>query len=269
MKKIMVLALILLIVSTLSGCFFFKVVKEDSNSLNSSTPSQTEGNAEAVTETQIETQPKTQPETQPQVGKVDSYVEVYKEENLNYTDSVGNSYSAKYRVPKIKLFGDDAEDANEDIQEECLPLIEESFNYAKDGVSLYCTSIDYEAWLNNKYLTVIVTIGNDWGQRFYIVHTLDVLTGDEVDNDDFAKLLNITENQLDIKIKDTMESYYTNNFKGMEKVDIYYTQLEKTTSGENVDDAEVYYGENGQLYLHCTIYSLAGADSYEHLLILN
>ena len=49
--------------------------------------------------------------------------------------------------------------------------------------------------------------------------------------------------------------------EGME----YYTQLEKTISDENVEDAVLFVDGSGELEAVMRIYSLAGADWYYHL----
>lgn len=263
MRKFFAVFLVVILMLTITSCRFNFSGSTSTDISEVTTPTE----PRSVMETQVETQAETQTETQaPKIGTIDDYIGIYNQTTLDYTDGVGNHYTPSYTVPEIKLQSSDAIKVNDKIQSECMKLIDESVEYSKQKTSLICTGIEYDAWMNDNLVTLIVTIKNDWNVTHYMVYTLDVLTGEELDNDDISEdVLRISDDELDTKIKDTMLDYFVTNTGG-DKNEFYYDQLEKTISDDNIDDAEVYFDENGNLFIHCTIYSIAGADKYEHLI---
>lgn len=198
------------------------------------------------------------------------YVGVYKQTHLRYSDSVGNSYDADFAVPEIKIGGEDAAEANEEIREECMPQYNDSVEASENLTSLICMGINYEYWTNDNLLTLLVTLESSWGQNQYLVYTFDLNTKKELDTEDIAPMYNMTERELESKIEQTMLDYYNEQYSSVssEMQNSVNEQRSKTVSEDNVDDAEVYPDKNGELYIHCDIYSIAGAERYEHLLPL-
>lgn len=198
------------------------------------------------------------------------YVGVYQQTHLSYTDSVGNSYDAEFAVPELKIGGEDAADANEDIREECMPHYNDSVEASESRTSLICLGINYEYWTNDNLLTLLVTLESSWGQDQYLVYTFDLNTKEELDTEDIAFLYGMTERELESDIEQTMLDCFNENTSsaGSEQQSFVEQQRRKTVSEDNVDDAEVYPDKNGELYIHCDIYSIAGAESYEYLLLL-
>lgn len=198
------------------------------------------------------------------------YVGVYKQTHLKYTDSVGNSYDAEFAVPELKIGGEDAQDANEEIREECMPHYNDSVEASENLTSLICLGINYEYWTNDNLLTLLVTLESSWGQNQYLVYTFDLNTNEELDTDDIAPLYNMTEMELESKIEQTMLDYYNEQYSSVssEMQNSINEQRRKTVSEDNVDDADVYPNKNGELYIHCDIYSIAGAERYEYLIPL-
>lgn len=277
MKKLLAILLSVCIMLSVSSCGLIQKIKggsEPSGTTAESTTATEETAAETIAETEIQTEPATEAakvDNTEDYAYVGDYVGVYYETSVDYTDGVGNHYNADFVIPELKMSSSDALEANDEIREECKKWIDESVEASKKKYSLICTEVSYEAWFNGRLLTLITTIKLDVNQIvYYMVYTFDVTTGEELDNEDIAEqVLKISEDELELKIKDAMLNYFVDNCNTTNKDDIYYEQLEQTISEDNIDDAEVYLDKSGNAYIHCVIYSIAGAGSYEHLIKLD
>ena len=72
-------------------------------------------------------------------------------------------------------------------------------------------------------------------------------------------------------VQPRLEEYYRSSYSGYpgsETDEYYQMQLQNTISYENVAKVMPYISVNGELCCVATIYSLAGADSYDHLVNL-
>lgn len=199
---------------------------------------------------------------------VEDYVGVYASDHIAYTDSVGNSYDADYQIPMLLLNSEDAREANEELQRDCMRHLEQAREARDSGYSLVNVGIEYEAYLYDNYLTLVVCSNCDWDMQSYWTYCFDLTTGEDLDTEDFARYLNLSEDELETKIRSTMMSFFEEKYDAAPKDDFYNRQLGFTGSEENVDEAELYFTENGEIYVHCVIGSLAGADCYEHLIPL-
>ena len=98
------------------------------------------------------------------------------------------------------------------------------------------------------------------------VYTLDVDTGELVDGEDMALLCGMTFDQLKKTAQDALQAYFESLYKSAEQDDFYETQLERTLSPENLETVTFYRTETGALMMQATVYSLAGAQSYERMI---
>ncbi|MCQ4022742.1 MULTISPECIES: hypothetical protein [unclassified Ruminococcus] len=273
-KRIIALVAAAAVLIGAAGCCSIDVnFNGKSSSSDLSSEKQTEINTQPKSEQPKAEEPKAEAKTNPDVqtssDKLYNYIDVYKSASVDYTDEVGNSYSSTYTVPEILLNSEDASEVNSEIQRECEKKIRDSENAEKNKSSLICLGIEYEAWLNGNILSLTISEKYDGSYTHYLVYSFDVRTGEELDNDEFAVDMGISENELDKRIKTAMTDFFKNEYSSMAGDSLYDLQLNKTLSEDNVDEAEVYYGENGVPYVWCCIYSLAGAEIYEHLLKLN
>lgn len=270
MKKLIVFLLSVVIMLSTTSCVSIGINRTPTDNTQPASTSETQTETKTEPQTETKTEAKTEPQTQPQTqktGSADDYIGIYNSTNLDYTDGVGNRYTASYTVPELKLQSSDAAEINSEIQRSCMKLVDESVESSNNGTSLICLGIEYDAWMNNNDLTLLITMDNDWGLISYLVYTVDVVTGEELDNDDIAEMMNIDDDELEEQIQDTMLDYYVNQYSGNSS-DFYYQQLEKTISEDNVDEAEAYINKDGEIYIHCNIFSIAGAEEYEHLIPL-
>lgn len=261
MKKLICVLLLLTLCLSLFACH---------RPLPGYTPTQspTQKPAPAPTEPPV---PFTEPtETQAYIPSIDECIGLYTYENISYSDGF-NDYDADFFIPEILLDSDDAENANIYIQSVCMDALEDSRAARDEGYSMICSGIDYDAWEYENYLSLVVHIPNDWGCDHYMVFTFDLLTGRRLDNADFAAYVGKSESELKESVKVTLLDAYDANYGQVPaemKDDFYNQQRENTGSDFNVDACELYIGADGSLFIHCNLYSIAGADCYEYLIPL-
>lgn len=197
--------------------------------------------------------------------RVEDLVEVRQQVHLLGADGVGNTYDYTYTVPGLTLDSPDAAACSQAILEACTPYIEQSQEADREGYSVLCMGIGYDAWLWEEVLTLLVTIDSDWGNTEYLLYQLNVDTGKSLDNQAVCDRLNLSQSDFAHAARSAMDAAFRTMYKGAEQAagDFYQTQLERTVAQENVDKARLYLGEGGAPFLLCTIYSLAGADAYD------
>lgn len=202
--------------------------------------------------------------------RVEDLVEVQQQVHLQGADGVGNTYDYTYTVPGFTLDSPDAATCNQAILEACMPHIKQSQEADREGYSVLCMGIGYDAWLWEQVLTLLVTIDSDWGNTEYLLYQLDVDTGAQLQTKDLLALLGLSQAEFDQAARTAMETTFRTMYQGAEEAagDFYQTQLDRTLAQENVDKAQLYLGEGGAPFLLCTIYSLAGADAYDHCIPL-
>ncbi len=202
--------------------------------------------------------------------RAEDLVEVRQQVHLLGADGVGNTYDYTYTVPGFTLDSQDAAACNQAILETCTSYIEESQEADREGYSVLCMGIGYDAWLWEEVLTLLVTVDSDWGNTEYLLYQLDADTGARLQTGDLAARLGLSQADFAQAARAAMESTFRTMFQGAEETagDFYQTQLDKTVAGENVSKAQLYLGEGGAPFLLCTIYSLAGAESYDYCIPL-
>ena len=206
---------------------------------------QTEPQAEETTV--LATEPPTEaPKT------VDDYVTTYRSESVDYTDSVGTSYSCEYAVPQINLDSVDAQKANTEIQEEGNNCINNALKSESDKTSLIYRNITYNAYLNDNVLSVVFVIDLDLNNySYYFTYNFNVNTGKLLNNTDMTQYLSCTEEELYSRVRTTIDNHYikqdVSNFENS-MADYYYTEYNRSLSDENIKQATVYLTKDGIPY---------------------
>lgn len=197
-------------------------------------------------------------------------VDIYWSENISYSDGY-NDYDADFIIPELLLDSPSAQQANEEIQSYCMQTLEEARSERDDGVSLFCYGINYDAWIYDTYLSLVITVSNDWDLTHYLVFTFDLLTNSLLESSDFAAYAGISETAfyeaVRVSLVDAYEAMFSTADESLHD-DFYDQQREKTGSDENVNQCGFFIGADGEFYIHCDLYSIAGADCYENLILL-
>jgi len=192
-----------------------------------------------------------------------------RKEHLTGSDGY-NDYDLTYEVPFIRMDSYDARTYNAMLRREIYPYIDDAKAAQDQGYSPWLYGVDYKAYVWKNTLTVLTWFRGDWGINIYYPITLDLDTGEKLGNEEIAALYGMDPQEMKTAVREAMRAYYENAYSGGRDNagSFYMSQLEKTTDSSNTDKAILYPTADGTPYLVCTIYSLAGADSYDYCIPL-
>ncbi len=210
-------------------------------------------------------------------------------------DIVYSSYSKysseySYSIPYINIDSVDAKKINTEIESYYKPLVEEELKNESEGLSINMGNIKYNSYINDNILSVIVSNAYIYDCTYYKVYNLDIYNGTVVNNTDIISLKNMTESKFLDKLKELYQNKFISEYGSKEKrissmrnapagwteselqeqSKLYDKQLNKTISANNCSiKTPMFLNENGKICVIATIYSLAGANSYEHIIDTN
>lgn len=203
-----------------------------------------------------------------QEEKADELVRDYRKEEIKYTDDVGNDYDFTMTIPEILIDSSDAQLCNDYLKETLGFHVDETVDAMENGNSSMIRSIEYEAWIWNRTLTVYVMCATDYGYTAYDVYNFDLDTGVLLNNRSVAEKLGISwENCLDC-MESTAEDEFERLF-GSAPEDAFKEMTEERNVWEaNLREMVLFPGRDGAPQLLTRVYGLAGAESYWYVLPL-
>ncbi len=197
-----------------------------------------------------------------------NYVELAYKTHISYTDSEGIEYDVTYKVPKFSINSEDVNEINEEINDICEELVKESEICQEHKTTLITTSLDYASYQNDSIVTLLITAENCWGITDYYVYNIDGVTGEELDDDDILKALSLTETDLNSLFNTAINNMFAEFMQESEDDSAYKEQIEKTLDEDNIDDAQLFFGNDKSLWAIGKVYSVAGGDFYYRLIQL-
>lgn len=247
MKRIgIILLAVILVVSVLSACSRNK--PQPSESSSSAASSQADVKATEKEATKAATEKATDAPAE-QIGTIDDYVETAKEKTVDFGDGNTNTL----RIPAILLGGSDAVNANAEIMEQYGSVFDEG----KGQSGIY--SLDYEASLNDKVLSVVVNAKIDGGNTSGLCYCFDVLTKDLLDSKAVCDYAGYNyENEAET-LKANLVTYYEQKFSSLPQND---EMKEKTFSDSNLQSAVMYLDGSGKLMALTDIYAAVGGGHW-------
>lgn len=206
-------------------------------------------------------EPTEEPSTEPGEDPADEYVDDARREEVPDTVSDGGEMTL-YCYPRVLLDSADAESWNKAIADELEPVV----NGAVAGLGRAYGRVDYDAWLWENTLTVVIQLNVfDMALSEYRVAVFDLTTGELLDNDQVAALAGIDGGHQEI-VQATMLTAFEEMNSGVTQTDFYEEQRENTISQENLDAARLFLAEDGGLMVQCKIHTIAGAGYDWYLL---
>lgn len=270
MKKTILLFCLIAMMLSLCSCLRPLPTYNDRKTHHTGESTQDTEKPEVSTEETSETEAPTEPEPAFVAPALSDCIGLYSEASVNYSDGY-NDYQATYQLPEILLDSWDAKRANEWIRTTFQPSIDDSIQAEMDKVSLFCFGISYEAWIYDRYLSLVITETNDWDCGRYLVLTFDLTDGSWLSNKEFAAYLGMDDAALFEAIRSSLLYHFDDTYSDLPaefKDDFFYMQRDKQTSDDAVYDTELFIGRDGSVQMACALFSMAGADSYAHLLPL-
>lgn len=212
---------------------------------------------------------------------------------FTYTKTIKDIYDEvfSYKIPKINIDSDDVNEINKEINEKIISRAKEYVQILEknDSVGLY--EVGYLYYINNNILSVVINLNFDADVVDYYVYNIDINTGKRISNEDILKIKNMTEKQFEEKLSSAAKIKFINKYGSKdtymdnlkysdafykeselkEQESIYVAQYNQTISRSNckIDNNKIYLSNNQNLNVVTKIYSLAGANEYEHILNLD
>ena len=210
--------------------------------------------------------------------------------DLLYSSYSKYSSQYSYSIPYINIDSADAKKINSEIQTYYKNLVEQELKYEAQGYSVHMDTIKYTSYINNNILSVVISNTYPNSCIYYKVYNLDIYNGTTVSNADILNLKNTTEAKLLDKLKELYKNKfvslygtrenYINNMKTapvgwtetelQEQAKLYDEQFNYTISDNNCSiSTPMFLNDDGNICVVATIYSLAGASSYQHIIDTN
>ena len=244
MKRLLALLLVcFLAASALSACSIFPRFSKQ----RPTEPEYTTPTAAAVTEASAETSAPAP--TEAPIGTLDSYVKPAKKASFTFED--GNTKT--YQIPEILLDSDDAAAANAEIMDRFGDDVKEYDDYSP------VVSLDYEAYLNDAYLSVIVTGKFDGGNSYGLCYSFNVLNGNELNSSTLCSAIGRDYNTALSKLTENLTAEYDEKYGSMPGND---GERSKTLDSANIKAAKMYLDGSGKLMAMVDVYAAVGGGHW-------
>lgn len=268
---ICIFIIVLLVIALGAMYYYYNHNQSDTNDVNSGVVEKVENNINnEISETKVN-----------KVNKLD--------ENKDIVYASFSKYSSEYSysIPYINIDSADAKKINDEIESYYKPLVEAEIKNETEGLSVIMYNVKYNSYVNDNVLSLIVSCEYPNDCIGYKVYNLDIYKGTIISNDDILNMKNLNETKFlgllkEIYEKEFISSYGTkeafiNNLKNapvgwteseiQEQTKEYERQLNKTVSSDNYSiKTPIFLNENGKICIVGTIYSMAGAEAYDHII---
>ena len=239
-------------------CGVFRTGSAEDNPL----PAPTEA-TEATVPTEPATDPPTDPPTEPptSVPVVTDYVRTMREvvyENNTFVPPI----TMTFRIPEITIDSDDAREVNDEILEKYGSTMDAA---EEQNSSVANTFIDYDAYLTNDILSVVINVelgsGHSWQ---YSVYNFDISTGKSLTNRTLCKKIGTDWDTMKKTLSSNLEYYYNQTYPQHAKTPSMYDTL----GSDNLEAARLFIGSTRKIQAVCTIYIPAGSGHLQQFIDL-
>ena len=196
------------------------------------------------------------------------------DEDLDYSDAVGNSGHYTYRVPQLAADTQGAAEINRAISEKYSPIVEDVLRNVSEGVSLSCLCIAWESYEYGEILSLVVSCGWDADVTDYSVYLYDTGSGQQLTTSDLLSVFNVSETAFLDAVRAAAADRFDKQYADVSSDDSFKEAVAErrawTLSDDNINmDVSAYADAAGTLYVILPIGSIAGADAYEQVLTLD
>ena len=146
--------------------------------------------------------------------------------------------------------------------------IQQRFSYLADDSY---TTATYECYVNNNIFSLVITEDLHTDSVYYTPYNLDLDTGAWLDGAGLLKALGLDEDDVAAAELAALEAAFDDVYADLDADamgfgDFLAEQRARTISEENVDFEHMWLDADGHLVFAGKIYSIAGAERYEHIL---
>lgn len=182
----------------------------------------------------------------------DGYYGVVRENGVSAGGTV-----KEYHVPQINITSEEADRINAEIMDICkddIAVCRDSSDQS-DNYEIY--EVDYEWMVNGDILSVLLWRRSMYEYVYYYTFNVSLSTGEPVSQETVLEACGYTEEEYRAQAKLAMGSEFW-NFMGPDAVYECNKFLQSTISEENIDAAQPYINEDGDLCIACIVYVPAG-----------
>jgi len=195
------------------------------------------------------------------------------DEDLDYSDAVGNSGHYTYRVPQLAADTQGAAEINRAISEKYSPIVEDVLRNVSESVSLSCLYIAWESYEYGEILSLVISCGWDAGMTDYSVYLYDTGSGQQLTTSDLLSVIHVSEVAFLDAVRAAAADRFDKQYAEISDDSFKEAIAERrawTLSDDNINmDVPAYADAAGKLYVILPIGSIAGADAYEQVLALD
>ena len=197
-----------------------------------------------------------------------------------YSDALfdANGCACCYHIPQFNLPGNSAKQLNEKIYKQCYDiLLEDVYSFiGNDGWSPFFLEMSYLAGHKGNYASVIVGCSSDVSYWEYYIYTVSAATGREATMDELLAEFGMDREAYYDLVEKRLNQYWDEWIAEAESNnpsiadDTFVKEcISRTLTDANIQKTIPYINPNGGLSFIAEIYSMAGADSYDHLINAN
>lgn len=187
-------------------------------------------------------------------------------EDLQWEDSLGNSFYVTLQIPQFCPFSQGAINAQSHLNEIMRPMLDNLAQSMDGRYSPNTVSISYESGLWREILSVLITVNSGFGDKvYYYTYNLNIETGEWLDNEALLEMLDIDHEHFVSKVATAAgERFHEKYDPFVDTVteEFVQQQYDDTVAPENIEAAWLYLTDSGELKLMVKVYSLVGANSY-------
>ena len=242
MKKILaLLTATLLLAATMAAC-------ATEGTVTTPTASPTASAADSTTSDSNSSKTDTPATDAPaEIGTLEDYVAVAKSATVVYGDGISHDL----RLPKILLDSADAQTANTEIMDR--------FGDDCAGDKNYVGAMDYEAFLNDRILSVYVSAKYDGGNTYGLCYNFDVTTGSLLNNETLCSMTVRDYNAAISALTTNVTTEYDKRYGNIPNND---TEKDKTLASDNITASKMYLDNSGKLKAMVQLYAAVGGGRW-------
>ena len=195
-------------------------------------------------------------------------------EDFDYTDRVGNTGAFSCHVPKIAADTPGAADINRAIAETFTPIMDNIAACVEEGYSMWIGGISWKSYRYEDILSLVISSRWESDVEEYHVYLYDIAGQRQLTTPELLAQMGIEEGAFLSALRAAAADFYDNQYgsgpNDFQGDAFWQERREWTLSDENIHlNVSAYPDEAGRLYVPLPIGSVAGADSYVHLLQLD
>lgn len=231
---------------------------------------------ETVAADTAKTEPETEAPTENPLSEktAEDYVSTAREYTASYRSGMilagGNSNDSETtlcRLPQISTELKASAKINQEIHDSYDATFDEYLTL--DGQFIPVNWIDYRCYLNGSVLSLIIeSRTTNTPNSFFTVYNLDVLTGERIGKNELVGRSDVSADEADALLCAEIEKKYSDIQGDWITPEMIENAKSTSLSAENINDAGMYYNEDGKLCAAYRYVWFAGAANYGDICVL-